>query len=69
LNSKDNICKWYLSCPIKIFVDQGKLDSEWVEKYCLVGNKKCVRYQIEESGADHPDNMLPNGTIKKDLFD
>ncbi|MFX1490098.1 MAG: uracil-DNA glycosylase [Promethearchaeota archaeon] len=67
MNSKDNICKWYLSCPIKYFVEQGKLDSVWVEKYCLVGNKDCVRYQMEESGAYHPDNMLPNGVIKKDL--
>ena len=49
------------------FVDQGKLNPKWVDIYCLVGNKNCVRFQMEESGADHPDNMLPNGTIKKDL--
>jgi len=64
LNSKNNRCKRYQSCPIKFYVDQGKLDPEWVENYCLVGNKNCVRYQMEESGIDHPDNMLPNGTIK-----
>jgi hypothetical protein len=32
-----------------------------------VGNKDCVRYQKEERGEYHPDNMLPNGEIKEDL--
>ncbi|MBD3213972.1 MAG: uracil-DNA glycosylase [Candidatus Lokiarchaeota archaeon] len=61
------ICKWYNCCPIKFFTDQGKLDKKWVESYCLVGNKECVRYQMEENGTPHPDNMLPNGEIKQDL--
>ena len=60
-------CKWYQACPIKFFVDNDKLDRKWVDDYCLVGNKKCVRYQMEESGKFHPDNMLPNGEIKIDL--
>jgi hypothetical protein len=60
-------CKWYYCCPIKYFVDQGKLDRKWVEEYCLVGNKNCVRYQMEESGEHHPNNMLPNGEIREDL--
>jgi hypothetical protein len=42
----------------------GKLDFYWVETYCLVGNKNCIRYQMEEKGEFHPDNMLPDGTIK-----
>jgi len=48
-------------------VDHGKLDSKWVEDYCLIGNKECIRYQKEESGEFHPDNMLPNGVIREDL--
>ncbi|MHA1805519.1 MAG: uracil-DNA glycosylase [Promethearchaeota archaeon] len=60
-------CKWYEVCPIKYFVEQGKLDRKWIEEYCLIGNKECKRYQMEESGIYHPDNMLPNGEIKEDL--
>ena len=64
---KIKTCKWYLVCPIKYFVDQGKLDPKWVEEYCLVENKNCVRYQMEENGEFHPENMLPNGDIQQDL--
>ncbi|MFX1479122.1 MAG: uracil-DNA glycosylase [Promethearchaeota archaeon] len=60
-------CKWYICCPIKYFVDKGMLEKKWVEEYCLVGNRDCLRYQVEESGENHPDNMLPNGEIRKDL--
>jgi len=67
LNPENKVCKWYSVCPIKFFVDHGKLDSKWVENYCLVGNKNCKRYQMEENGQYHPENMLPNGIIKKDL--
>ena len=68
LKLKTKVCKWYQVCPIRFFVDRGKLDKKWVEDYCLIQNKDCVRYQLEESGKDHPDNLLPNGLIKKDLF-
>ena len=61
------VCKWYQCCPIKYFVDQGMLEKEWVENYCLIGNKKCIRYQKEENGEFHPDNLLPNGEIRKEL--
>ncbi|MFX1396734.1 MAG: uracil-DNA glycosylase [Promethearchaeota archaeon] len=54
-------------CPIKHFVDQGKLNRKWIEEYCLIGNKKCKRYQMEENGIPHPDNMLPNGEVNADL--
>lgn len=67
MKTKNKICKWYPVCPIKYFVDQGKLDRKWVEDYFLVENKNCVRYQMEETGEYHPDNMLPNGDIKQDL--
>ena len=67
LKTKDKRCKWYISCPIKFFVDHGKLDPKWVENYCLIGNKYCVRYKMEENVEYHPNNLLPNGTIRKDL--
>lgn len=45
----------------------GKLDKKWVENYCLVDNHDCIRYQMEEKGVYHADNMLPDGSIQKDL--
>ncbi len=68
MKTKSKTCKWYPVCPIKYFVDQGKLDPKWVENYCLIGNKNCIRYALEERGKNHPDNMLPNGEIKEDLY-
>jgi len=64
----DKVCKWYNTCPIKYFTDQGKLEPYWVKNYCLVGNKNCIRYQMEERGEYHPDNMLPDGKIREDLI-
>lgn len=61
-------CKWFQVCPIKFFVENGKLDHKWIEEYCLISNKDCKRYQLEESGKFHPDNLLPNGDIKENLF-
>ncbi|MFX0155861.1 MAG: uracil-DNA glycosylase [Candidatus Hodarchaeota archaeon] len=66
MTPENKICKWYLVCPIKFFVDNGKLERKWIENFCLVGNKSCVRYQLEENGKPYPDNLLPNGEIKND---
>ncbi|MFW5961462.1 MAG: uracil-DNA glycosylase [bacterium] len=60
-------CKWYQVCPIKRYHEQGKIDEKWVENYCHGDNESCVRYQMEERGEYHPDNMLPDGTIAEDL--
>ncbi|HPF17154.1 MAG TPA: uracil-DNA glycosylase [Thermotogota bacterium] len=60
-------CKWYTVCPIKRFTEMGLLDRKWVESYCLNANSDCQRYQLEEKGQYHPDNMLPNGLIDPDL--
>jgi len=61
------ICKWYKCCPIKFFVENGKLEKKWVEEYCLIGNKNCIRYKLEMKNKPHPDNMLPNGEIREEL--
>ncbi|MBN2038756.1 MAG: hypothetical protein JW864_01865 [Spirochaetes bacterium] len=66
-NGKIKPCKWYHSCPVKHYTDKGKLERYWIENYCLVGNKNCVRYNLEEKGEYHPDYMLPDGEIKKNL--
>ena len=57
------ICKWYEVCPMKRFYEAGKLDKRWVEDYCFNNHKGCKRYEAEEKGIFHPDNMLPNGEI------
>ena len=64
---RTKICKWYPVCPIKFFTDEGKLDPHWVRDYCLQGNPKCVRFQMEENYKFHPDQMLPDGTIDPSL--
>jgi len=60
-------CKWYPSCPMKRFYESGKLDARWVDGYCHGDWKACVRYQMEERGDLHPDNILPDGTIDEHL--
>ena len=60
-------CKWYYTCPIKVYTDAGKLARYWIEEYCLVNNKNCLRFNMEEKGQYHPDNMLPNGEIHENL--
>ncbi len=74
--SKDESkCKWYDVCPMKRFYERGdldcsgirSLDPKWVKDYCFGDNKSCIRYQLEERGVFHPDNMLPDGTIDDTL--
>ena len=61
-------CKWYCCCPVRRFTEEGKLEKRWVEEYCLGDRwKECVRYRMEENGEYHPDNMLPDGSIREGL--
>jgi len=60
-------CKWYPVCPMKRFYEQGKLDKKWIETYCKGDWESCVRYQMEETGQPHPDNMLPDGRLDNTL--
>lgn len=52
---------------MKYFWQQGKLDSKWIENYCKNNGDDCVRYELEEKGIYHPDNMLPDGKIDTSL--
>ncbi|MCD6471414.1 uracil-DNA glycosylase [bacterium] len=61
------ICKWYSVCPMRLFYKEGKLDKKWIEQYCFNGGQNCKRYEMEEKGIPHPDNMLPDGTIDESL--
>lgn len=60
-------CKWIDVCPLRRFEKQGKLDTKWRKQYCEGEFTKCKRYQMEEKGILHPDDMLPDGTIDKEL--
>jgi len=60
-------CKWYQVCPMKIFYETGQLEKKWIDQYCKNDWKNCIRYQMEESGNIHPDNMLPDGSISEKL--
>ncbi len=60
-------CKWYSVCPLRTFYEQGKLDKSWIELYCKGAWLNCVRYQMEENGESHPDNMMPDGSIDDNL--
>lgn len=56
-------CKWFSVCPMKFYWEQGEIEESWVKQYCMGNWSSCVRYQKEEAGIYHPDNMLPDGTI------
>lgn len=60
-------CKWYSVCPMKFYYEQGRLDEYWVNQYCFGNHKACMRYEMEETGKPHPDNMLPDGSIDGQL--
>jgi len=60
-------CKWFPVCPMKFYWEQGKLNKYWIDNYCHDNWGKCVRYQKEEAGIYHPDSMLPNGEVDKNL--
>jgi hypothetical protein len=66
-NGRIDPCKWYPICPIRAYTERGELERYWVETYCLVGNRNCRRYRMEEQGKRHPDNMLPDGRIRDGL--
>jgi hypothetical protein len=52
---------------MKYYYEHGKIDSFWVENYCKNNYLQCVRYQMEETGQYHPDNMMPDGTLNASL--
>ncbi len=52
---------------MKRFFESGKLDEKWINNYCFNNGMGCKRYEMEEKGIFHPDNMLPSGNIDKSL--
>ena len=62
-----NECKWFPVCPMKSFFEKGVLDERYVLSYCRGDWNSCIRFQKEEAGIFHPDNMLPDGKIDENL--
>ena len=60
-------CKWYHSCPMKWFYEEGRLERTWIELYCKGDWKNCVRYEMEAQSCYHPDWMLPDGSMDERL--
>jgi len=60
-------CKWYPTCPMKRFYEEGLLDWKWIQNYCKGDWESCIRYQMEEKGEYHSDYMLPDGRINEKL--
>jgi len=67
IDHKNKKCKWFTVCPMKYFWEQGKIDESWIKEYCFGNWEKCIRYQKEEAGIYHPDNMMPDGQINSNL--
>ena len=63
-------CKWFDVCPLRKFEKEGKLTEKWKNEYCSSKDnwKNCKRYQMEEKGEPHLDNMLPDGSIDESLI-
>jgi len=57
------VCKWYDLCPLREFEKNKKITNKFKEEYCKTESnwKNCKRYQMEEKGIYHPDNLMPNG--------
>jgi DNA polymerase len=60
-------CKWFRMCPLRRFEADGRLSSEWAERYCMRDWQTCRRYQLEEQGIAHPDSLMPDGSIDERL--
>lgn len=67
INVVTKTCKWFSSCPMKVFYEQGKLTKYWIDQYCKGDWEICKRFQMEVRKQYHPDNMLPDGNIDSNL--
>ncbi|MCK5538385.1 MAG: hypothetical protein KAI79_16275 [Bacteroidales bacterium] len=52
---------------MKFFFEKKQIEKSWIDNFCFDNWHQCVRYQKEEQGIYHPDNMMPNGNINNKL--
>ena len=62
-------CPWYSVCPLRRLEREGRIGCSWARDYCKTMDRwrNCRRYELEEKGIPHPDNMLPNGKIDESI--
>ncbi len=62
-------CKWYTVCPLRKLEKEGKIGDIWAKEFCQSqwNWQNCKRYELEEKGLAHPDNMMPDGRIDETL--
>jgi hypothetical protein len=58
-------CKWHRMCPLRRLERQGIIGPAWRRTYCQSDTqwRKCQRYNMEEQGIAHADNMMPDGSF------
>ncbi len=61
------VCKWFKICPLRKLEKEERISNKWRKEYCETEDnwKNCKRYQAEEKGQHHSDNMMPDGTYEK----
>jgi len=52
---------------MKRYYEKGLIEKHWVDDFCHGDWNSCKRFQMEEAGKYHPDNMLPSGESDKSL--
>jgi hypothetical protein len=63
--AEKKICPWYPVCPMKRLLAEGRIEKSWIRRYCFNEGRNCQRLQALKEGRTVSDNMLPDGTIKK----
>ncbi|MBD3248721.1 uracil-DNA glycosylase [Candidatus Woesearchaeota archaeon] len=60
-------CRWIDICPLRKLEQEGQISQRWKKEYCESKNswRNCKRFRLEGKNIPHPDNMLPDGTIKE----
>jgi len=52
---------------MKFAFERGVLEEKYITSYCKGNWSSCIRYQKEEAGIYHPDNMRQDGVIDENL--
>ncbi len=53
---------------MKKYYEKGKINKIWIDDYCKGSWLNCIRYKMEEKSKYHPDWMMPDGSINKELM-
>lgn len=52
---------------MKFAFERGQLSDKYITSYCRGNWSSSIRYQKEEAGIYHPDNMRQDGVIDENL--